>query len=108
MYLVAIVPVALFGLFALVVKVLLRSVEAGEIRLVSWIGGEQKTFRGPCKALVLPLLTVSAVVPAQAITIDIDITDQTADLDANGQPAPIKVTVRASAIVSVGEDSAMV
>jgi len=48
------------------------------------------------------------VIPAQAINVDIDITDQTADLDANGRPAPVKVTVKASAIVSVGEDNAMV
>ena len=106
--LVALVPIALLGLAAFMVKGLLRNVNAGEIRLVSWIGGEPKTFRGPCKALVVPLLTVSAVVPAQAITIDIDITDQTADLDEHGQPAPVKVTVKASAIVSVGDDNVMV
>ncbi len=107
-FLIAIVPAALLGLFALVVKSLLRNVDAGAIRLVSWLGGEAKTFRGPCKALVIPLLTVSAVVPAQAITIDIEITDQTADIDSEGQPAPVKVTVRASAIVSVGDDNIMV
>ena len=34
---------------------------------------------------------------------DIEITDQTADVDPGGRSAPVKVTVRASAIVSVGE-----
>jgi flotillin len=51
---------------------------------------------------------VSRSIPASAINVDIDITDQTADLDVNGNPAPVKVTVKASAIVSVGEDDAMV
>jgi flotillin len=105
---VAIAIVAVFGLLPLVVNAFLRNVNAGEIRLVSWMGGAPKIYRGPCKATVVPLLTVSSVIPAQAINVDIDITDQTADLDANGRPAPVKVTVRASAIVSVGEDNTMV
>ncbi|HLJ54635.1 MAG TPA: SPFH domain-containing protein, partial [Chthonomonadaceae bacterium] len=79
-----------------------------EIRLVSWTGGKVSIYRGPCKALMIPLLTVSRVIPAQAINVDIEITDQTADLDANGRPAPVKVTVKASAIVSVGEVDQMV
>jgi len=92
----------------IIVGSFLRDVEAGEIRLVSWLNGNLKIYRGPCKATVVPLLTVSRVIPAQAINVDIEITDQTADLDANNVPAPVKVTVRASAIVSVGEDDAMV
>jgi flotillin len=92
----------------IIVGSFLRDVEAGEIRLVSWLNGSLKIYRGPCKATVVPLLTVSRVIPAQAINVDIEITDQTADLDANNVPAPVKVTVRASAIVSVGEDDAMV
>ncbi|HKI96811.1 MAG TPA: hypothetical protein VJ992_16090 [Gemmatimonadales bacterium] len=92
----------------LIVSSFLRDVEAGEIRLVSWLNGTLRIYRGPCKATVVPILTVSRVIPAQAINVDIEITDQTADLDANNVPAPVKVTVRASAIVSVGEDDAMV
>ncbi len=92
----------------IIVGSFLRDVEAGEIRLVSWLNGNLRIYRGPCKATVVPLLTVSRVIPAQAINVDIEITDQTADLDANNVPAPVKVTVRASAIVSVGEDDAMV
>jgi flotillin len=102
---------AVFGVFVLIpiiVTGFLRNVHAGEIRLVSWMGGAPRIYRGPCKATIVPLLTVSSVIPAQAINVDIDITDQTADLDANGRPAPVKVTVRASAIVSVGDDNAMV
>src|SRR5438067_6840580 len=105
---VVIVIGSVFVLLPLIVGAFLRCVTAGEIGLVSWRGGSPKSYRGPCKATVVPLLTVSSVIPAQAINVDIDITDQTADLDANARPAPVKVTVKASAIVSVGEDNTMV
>jgi flotillin len=100
--------VAVFITLPIIVNAFLRNVDAGEIRLVSWMGGKLAIFRGPCKATLIPLLTVSRVIPAQAINVDIEITDQTADLDANGRPAPVKVTVKASAIVSVGENDSMV
>jgi flotillin len=100
--------VALVVLIPLVVGAFLRNVDAGEIRLVSWLGVAPKIYRGPCKAYLVPMFTVSSVIPAQAINVDIEITDQTADVDVNGRPAPVKVTVKASAIVSVGEDNAMV
>jgi flotillin len=101
--------VGVLVLTMITVPAFLRSVDAGEILLVSWWKtGGLRIFRGPCKAFVVPLLTQSRVIPAQAINVDIEITDQTADLDANGRPAPVKVTVKASAIVSVGEDDAMV
>jgi flotillin len=102
------VVVGVILLTPIVVNAFLKDVEAGEIRLVSWLNGKLKIFRGPCKAVVVPVFTVSRVIPAQAINVDIEITDQTADLDPNGLPAPVKVTVKASAIVSVGEDDAMV
>jgi flotillin len=85
----------------------LRSVDAGEILLASR-GRHLRIYRGPCKALIVPVITQIRVIPAQAINVDIEITDQTADVDAAGRSAPVKVTVRASAIVSVGEDEAMV
>ena len=99
--------VAVFGLLPIIVNAILRNVDAGEIRLVRW-GGKLSIYRGPCKAVLIPMLTVSKAIPAQAINVDIEITDQTADLDENGRPAPVKVTVRASAIVSVGESDEMV
>ncbi len=108
-FLVVLIALAsVFLLLPIIVNAFLRNVEAGEIRLVSWMGGKMSIYRGPCKALMIPLLTVSRVIPAQAINVDIEITDQTADLDANGRPAPVKVTVKASAIVSVGEVDQMV
>ena len=91
-----------------IVNAFLRNVEAGEIRMVSWLNGRLKIYRGPCKATLIPVLTVSKTIPASAINVDIEITDQTADQDPGGAPAPVKVTVRASAIVSVGEQDAMV
>jgi flotillin len=94
-------------LTSIIVTSFLRSVDAGEILLASR-GRNLQIYRGPCKALIVPIITQTRVIPAQAINVDIEITDQTADVDANGRSAPVKVTVRASAIVSVGEDEAMV
>lgn len=99
--------VAVLILTAVIVTTFLRSVDAGQI-LLAGRGGNLKIFRGPCKALIIPVITQARQIPAQAINVDIEITDQTADVDANGRPAPVKVTVKASAIVSVGENDAMV
>src|SRR3954471_15376340 len=99
--------VAVLLLTSIIITTFLRSVDAGEILLASR-GRSLHIFRGPCKALIIPVITQSRVIPAQAINVDIEITDQTADVDPNGRPAPVKVTVRASAIVSVGEDETMV
>jgi flotillin len=90
-----------------IITTFLKSVDAGEILLASR-GRNLKIYRGPSKALIVPVVTQVRVIPAQAINVDIEITDQTADVDATGRSAPVKVTVRASAIVSVGEDEAMV
>src|SRR3984957_18737784 len=101
------VVVGVIVLTSIIITTFLRSVDAGEILLASR-GRNLQIYRGPCKALIIPVITQSRVIPAQAINVDIEITDQTADVDANGRSAPVKVTVRASAIVSVGEDEAMV
>src|SRR4051794_26837077 len=105
--LVGAVVAAVFVLTSVIVTTFLRSVDAGEILLASR-GRNLQIYRGPCKALILPIITQTRIIPAQAINVDIEITDQTADVDSNGRSAPVKVTVRASAIVSVGEDEAMV
>lgn len=94
-------------LTSVIITTFLRSVDAGEILLASR-GRNLRIYRGPCKALIVPVITQVRIIPAQAINVDIEITDQTADVDGTGRPAPVKVTVRASAIVSVGEDDAMV
>jgi flotillin len=103
------VLLAVIILVPIIVNAFYRTVDAGQILLVSRPGGgPPRVHRGPCKAWVIPLLTATQVIPAQAINVDIDITDQTADVDANGRPAPVKVNVKASAIVSVGESDSMV
>lgn len=86
-----------------IVTMFLRNVEAGTIRIVTWFGGSTKIFRGPGKSVEVPLLTNSTTLSSKAINVDLDITDQTADLDSNGTPQPIKVRILASAIVSVGD-----
>jgi flotillin len=108
--LIAIVGVVAFVLVVvpLIVASFLRNVEAGTIRLVSWLSGGTVIYRGPGKSKEIPLLTVGTTISSKVINIDLDITDQTADLDENGTPRPIKVRVLASAIVSVGDTDAMI
>jgi flotillin len=112
------IPGSLVGIFGIVVFVLvvlpliarafLRDVEAGTIRLVSWLAGGTVIYRGPGKSKEIPLLTVGTTISSKVINIDLDITDQTADVDDSGTPRPIKVRVLASAIVSVGDSDAMI
>jgi len=91
-----------------IVASFLRDVEAGTIRMVSWITGGTVIYRGPGKSKEVPLLTTGTTLSSKVINVDLDITDQTADLDMHGQPQPIKVRVLASAIVSVGDTDAMI
>jgi flotillin len=112
------IPTSVVGIIAIVAFVLvvipfivasvLRNVEAGTIRMVSWLAGGTVIYRGPGKSKEIPLLTVGTTISSKVINIDLDITDQTADLDAEGTPRPIKVRVLASAIVSVGDTDAMI
>ena len=98
-----------FFIFAMIIfGSFLTTVEAGTIKIVSYMRGSLSIFKGPCKAWALPLFTTSTTIPSKAINIDLDIADQTADVDSNGQPRPIKVRVLASAIVSVGDSNEMV
>src|SRR5471032_368968 len=91
-----------------IVASFLRNVEAGTIRLVSWLAGGTIIYRGPGKSKEIPLLTTGTTISSKVINIDLDITDQTADIDDNGTPRPIKVRVLASAIVSVGDSDALI
>lgn len=96
------------GVVAAIVSRFLTTVDAGSIRLISWWKGGVNIYKGPGKAIEVPLLTTAATIPSQAINIDLDITDQTSDRDGNGVPRPIKVNVQASAIVAVGDSDAMI
>jgi flotillin len=103
------VLVFVFVVIPFIVASFLRDVEAGTIRLVSWGSrGGTAIYRGPGKSKEIPLLTQGTTISSKVINIDLDITDQTADIDANGTPAPIKVRVLASAIVSVGDSDALI
>jgi flotillin len=102
----AVIAVVLF--IPLIVSKFLRDVDSGSIRLVSWLQGSTVIYRGPGKSKEIPLLTTGTTIPSAAINVDLDITDQTADVDANGVPCPIKVRVLASAIVSVGDTDEMI
>ncbi len=106
------VLVALLGIIFLVIPLIvtsvLRNVESGTIRLVTRFGGSTAIYRGPGKSFKIPLFTTGTTISSKAINVDLDIADQTADVDAQGVPAPIKVRVLASAIVSVGDSDAMI
>jgi len=91
-----------------IVSAFLRDVEAGTIRLVSWLQGSTKIYRGPGKSKEFPLMTTGTTISSKVINVDLDITDQTADIDEHGVPRPIKVRVLASAIVSVGDSDTMI
>jgi flotillin len=95
-------------LLPMIVSMFLRDVEAGTIRLVSWLQGSTVIYRGPGKSKEIPLLTTGTTISSKVLNVDLDITDQTADLDEQGFPQPIKVRVLASAIVSVGDSDAMI
>lgn len=105
---VAVVVVLAIILIPLIISRFLTQVEAGTIRLVSSLNGRTAIYKGPGKAIEIPMLTTGTTIPSKAINIDLDIADQTADVDANGQPKPIKVRVLASAIVSVGDSNEMI
>src|ERR1700739_2272927 len=102
--------VAVFVIFVvpIIVASFLRNVEAGEIRLVSWLAGGTVIYRGPGKSKEIPLLTTGTTISSKVINVDLDITDQTADVDEHGLARPLKVRVLASAIVSVGESDVMI
>src|SRR6476620_2584630 len=92
----------------IIVASFLRNVEAGTIRMVSWLAGGTVIYRGPGKSKEIPLFTTGTTISSKVINVDLDITDQTADLDVSGVPRPIKVRVLASAIVSVGDSDQLI
>src|SRR6201991_2306863 len=106
--LIALVAAFIVLVVPMIVASFLRNVEAGTIRMVSWLAGGTVIYRGPGKSKEIPLLTVGTTISSKVINIDLDITDQTADLDSEGTPRPIKVRVLASAIVSVGDSDALI
>lgn len=102
------IVVAAMLLIPIIFSQFLTTVEAGSIRLVTKIGGSTTIYRGPGKATEVPLFTTGTTIPSKAINIDLDISDQTSDVDEARNPRPIKVRVLASAIVSVGDSNEMI
>src|SRR5256885_8126328 len=102
------VVIGVFVVIPMIVASFLRNVEAGAIRLVSWLAGGTVIYRGPGKSKEIPLLTTGTTISSKVINVDLDITDQTADLDENGTPQPIKVRVLASAVVAVGDTDILI
>lgn len=105
---IAVILIGVLIVIPLIVNSFLRSVGAGSIRMVSWLNGRTAIYRGPGKSWEIPLFTTGTTLSSKAINVDLDITDQTADLDQTGTPQPIKVQVLASAIVSVGDTDTMI
>lgn len=107
---IVIVVASGFGILmmAAIMSRFLTTVPAGYIRIISWWRGGMRIYKGPGRAIEVPLLTTAASIPSQAINLDLDITDQTADRDPGGVPRPIKVNVQASAIVAVGDTDEMI
>src|SRR5437763_11022748 len=107
-FLIGAILIGVFIVIPAIVASFLRNVEAGTIRLVSWLHGGTVTYRGPGKSKEIPLLTTGTTISSKVINVDLDITDQTADFDDTGTPRPIKVRVLASAIVSVGDSDVLI
>ncbi len=105
---IVVVVAGVLGLLPLIVSAFLRDVQAGTIRLVSWLQGSTVIYRGPGKSKEIPLLTTGTTISSKVINVDLDITDQTADADDHGIPRPIKIRVLARAIVSVGDTDTMI
>ena len=51
----------------LIVTSFLRNVDAGSIRMVSWVNGGTNIYRGPGKSLEVPLLTQGTTLSSKAI-----------------------------------------
>src|ERR1700754_455920 len=91
--LIALVAAFIVLVVPMIVASFLRDVEAGTIRLVSWLQGSTAIYRGPGKSKEIPLLTTGTTISSKVLNVDLDITDQTADVDEQGFPQPIKVRV---------------
>ena len=81
-----VVLLAVFILIPAIVGLFLRDVTAGTIRIVTLWGGATRIYRGPGKSYEIPLLTNGSSLSSKAINVDLDITDQTADIDAQARP----------------------
>ena len=56
---------AVIILTPLIARAFLRDVEAGTIRLVSWLNGAVNIYKGPGKSKEFPLVTVGTSIPSR-------------------------------------------
>ena len=63
---VAVVGVVVF-VIPVIIASFLRNVDAGTIRLVSWLHGGTVTYRGPGKSKEIPLLTTGTTISSKVI-----------------------------------------
>lgn len=92
----------------LLAYLVLRDVPAGEIRLVAWPLGRRRIYQGPTKSKELFPLTTATTISSKLITVELDLTDQAVELDADGARRSIPVHVMATAIASVGQSDLLV
>jgi len=104
-FLIPIIAAAVFVVIVIpvIVASFLRNVEAGTIRMVSWLQGGTVIYRGPGKSKEIPLLTTGTTISSKVINVDLDITDQTADIDDTGTPRPIIDKLNAALRVALAD-----
>ena len=66
--LIVLVLLGVFVVLPAIVASFLRNVEAGTIRLVSWLAGGTVIYRGPGKSKEIPLLTVGTTIANLGMT----------------------------------------
>src|SRR3954453_13183115 len=98
LYLIAAILIGVFIVIPGIVASFLRNVEAGTIRIVSWLAGGSVVYRGPGKSKEIPLLTTGTTISSKVINDDMDITEETADSDQGEVPRRIRGRVLGSAI----------
>ncbi|MEO8337168.1 MAG: hypothetical protein ABI664_19480, partial [bacterium] len=74
LYIAGAVLVGVLVIIPAIVASFLRNVDAGTIRLVSWLNGGSVIYRGPGKSKEIPLLTIGTTISSKVINVDLDIT----------------------------------
>src|SRR5690349_25139914 len=96
-FIVAAVLLGVFVVVPTIVAAFLRDVEAGTIRIVSWIAGGTVIYRGPGKPKEIRALITGTTISSKVINVELHMTEQTANVDDTRRRQPIKVRMLASA-----------
>ena len=73
LFLIGAILIGVFIVIPAIVASFLRNVEAGTIRIVSWLHGGSVIYRGPGKSKEIPLLTTGTTISSKVINVDLDI-----------------------------------